>query len=573
MAFNPLSEKQTERLIKSIDWAEQQLEYPRKQRINAVNQFMGSHHSVGGLTKPVPVNFLKMAVDIYVRLLAPQAPRVFITSMQRELRASAYEFELAVNQIPDEIKLGKTLRRFTTEALFSMGVLKCGIAETGAAMGHPYGESFVDDITLDDYFVDMSAKRIDQIQYEGNTYWADFEKVMDAGWVRKQARAGLSYDENTVIGEHGQKRAEGVATNGTADTFRDRIWLRDVWLPEDSLMVTIGVTSKKVLRIIERDGPDIGPYIKLGFTDVPGLLLPLAPVQVWIDLHELGNALYRKLGNQADSEKTVLGFPGGQDEDVSNFKGAMDGDGISYSGAEAKKLTAGGINPNTLAFYLQNKDLSSYFAGNADSLGGLSPMTKTVGQDKLLSEAAGAQMQSMSQLSVEAISDVFTTLAYYEWNDPIRRRTLEKKIPGADISIKKEWGQESKNGEFSFYDLSIDVYSLQSNSPGTKLQKLGFVTNTYILPFAPLIEKVGGQIDVKRLLELVSRYSDMPEVGEIVTFVDQPESGQAPKKQGMPANTTRTYETSSQTGLSKEGASAAAQQELLSQGDGDSDST
>jgi len=563
-----MSDKKIEKLNNSVKWSIRQLEFPRQKRVSAIKQYCGSHYASGTDGKRVPVNFLKMAVDIYARILAPRSPQAMMSTKVQELKATAINLEYAVNEVPEEINLSSTLRRYIVEALFSMGILKVGLHTVGGHLGHPYGTTFVDNVTMDDYFLDMSAKHIEQIQYEGNDYWMDYEDLMDSDWVDKAARNTIKPTEPTPVGPSGEVRADGIATGETAEVFRDRIWLRDVWLPNEKRLVTYTVEDSKALNVVDWDGPEPGPYLKLGFSDVPGNLLPLAPVQIWRDLHELGNALFRKLANQGDSEKSVLGFPGGNDDSVEDFKGASDGDGIVYKGGEPKELRAGGVNRNTLAFYLQTKDLSSYFAGNLDGLGGLSAMSETVGQDKLMSEAASAQLRDMSARSVESFKEVMYAIAHYEWHDPIKERMLEKKIPKTDIVVPTKFGPGDKYGEFDLYDLKINVYSLQDESPSVMLQKIGAIVGQYILPLAPLIEAAGGTIDVQRLLALVAKYSGIDEISEIVQFMDpQPGAQQPAQAQSSPA---APAERSSQGGgMSREGASAVIQQQLLSgQGDG-----
>ncbi len=557
-----MSEKKIESLTKSVEWSVRQLEFPRRKRVEAIHQFCGSHYAVNGSQKVVPVNFLKMAVDIYTRILAPHSPRVMMSTKIRDLKATAINIEHAVNEVPEEIGLSSTLRRFIVEALFSMGILKVGLHTVGNHLGHPYGTTFVDNVTMDDYFIDMSAKHIKQIQYEGNDYWMDYEDLMSADWVEKGARSTIKPTEPTEIGVNGEERAEGISTDETPTVYRDRIWLRDVWIPREKIIVTYSVKDQKALNVIDWDGPDPGPYPKLGFSDVPGNLLPLAPVQIWRDLHDLGNALFRKLADQGDSEKSVLGFGGGNDDSVIDFKNARDGDGITYKGQEPKELRAGGVNSNTLAFYLQTRDLSSYFAGNLDTLGGLSIASDTVGQDKLMSEAASAQLSDMSVRSIEAFEEVMYAVAYYEYHDPIKERTLEKKIPKTDIVVQTKFGPRDKQGEFSVYDLKVNVYSLQDDSPSTMLRKIGAIVTQYILPLAPLIEQSGGTIDVQRLLELIAKYSGVDEIGEIVQFMEPSSRNSAPI-QSSSASSAAPPQTKPPGGMSREGASAVVQQQLL----------
>lgn len=559
-----LSQKKFEKLQKSIEWSERQLEFARRKRVEAIMQYVGSHYSEAGAQRPVPVNNLKMAVDIYTRSLAPHAPRALVTTSRDDVRATALNLELAVNEIPKEINLDDTLRSWVTEAMFSIGILKCGLHSVGEAMGHEYGETFVDVVTIDDYFLDMSAKRVDQIQYEGNSYWMKVETLKEKNWTHKQNYSDVKPDEYTLVNEQGEERAEAITTQETAEVFSERKWLRDVFLHDEGLLITYSVKDKKLYNVIEWDGPKNGPYYKLGFADVPGNLLPLAPISIWRDLHELGNALFRKLGNQADSEKSVLGFPGSDEDGVTAFQKAVDGDGITYNAAEPKTLTAGGVNQKTLAFYLQTRDLFSYFAGNIDSLGGLAALSETATQDKLLSAAASAQLKDMSVRTIDVMRELFDALAYYEWNDPIKRRTLQKQIPNSTITIPVQWNSESRTGDLKAFQIDIDIYSLQDDSPSTKLQKLSLILKEYIVPFLPLIQQAGGTVDMQRLLEIVARYSDTPEVKEIVVFMDQPMESPSAGQPPAPADTTGTVEKVGGSGMSREGASNAIQQALIS---------
>ncbi len=570
--INPLDERQFGRLRDSIDWSQQQFEFPRRKRFEAIKLFTGAHYAEGGSEKVMPVNMSNLIVGIYLRQLVPKAPRVMISTEQRERKFRAANFELALNQVPDEIDLAVTLRRLVMEALFSMGIARVGLHTVDKVMGFDYGQSFVDLVTLDDYYCDMAAKRFEDCQYEGHDYWLDFGKMMDSNWPDKKVRADLEPDEYTVVGPRGEDRAESIQQGGTATLFKDKIWVRDTWLSDEKLLVSHTVKGEKILKIVEwDDNPDHSPYYKLGLSDVPGNLLPLAPLAIWRDLNELGNAIFRKLADQADSQKTVLGFQGGEDDQVENFQKARDGGGIVYTGPEPKKLTAGGVQPETLLFYDKARDLSSYFAGNLDSLGGLAPLTETVGQDKLLSEAASAQMRDMADSVRKFSKDIFLALGWYEWHDPIRTRVLEKPIPGVPgMTIPVEWNRESRQSDFDLYDLKIDMYSLQDDSPSSKLQKAGMIMERYIGPMGPMIERESGVISAQKVLADVAKWSNMPEVNDWVTFIDQPQQPQAASKQGMPANTSREYVHSSRPGMTRQGASSTLQQALLGGGVQDS---
>ena len=566
-----------ERLRTAVDWSIRQLEKPRQSRYDAIKQYVGMHYGEGGAENRVPVNFLELATTIYTRQLAARAPKALITAKVPELRPYAVNMEIAVNQIPDEIDLSGTLRRAVLEAMFSFAVVKVGLSSSGSVvLGHDYGEPFADLVSIDDYFCDMSAKSRREIQYEGNDYWLDIDaarEMFDGDW--KDAK--IEPDEHTVSGDNGEARAESVSTDEGADLHDDTVWLRDVWLPKEKEIWTYGVKSKQLFRKLKWDGPDCGPYHLLGFSDVPGNLLPLPPIALWRDLHELGNSLFRKLGRQADSKKTVAAFQGGNDDDVESLRKAADGEGIRYGGQKPDNITVGGIDAPTLAFYLQVKDQFSYFAGNLDALGGLSPQSETIGQDRMLAEAASARMKFMADQTIDFAKSIFRSLAWYEWTDPIRKRKIQKGVKGTDISVQLEWSEETRKGEFLDYNFDIDVYSMQDDSPSTKLQKIGMALERFIFPMIPMLEQQGAYIDLQSLTHLLAKYSNLPELEDMVKFADrgvQPQQqmgGGSPTPSFKPSNTTRTYERVNRPGATRHGKDDVMSRFLMGSGVQDSE--
>ena len=562
---NILNEKDFGRLQTSIEWSNRQLEYPREKRLEAIREFAGFHYSKNASPKRVPVPFLKMAVGIYVRMLAPKAPAALYTTKKMELKSTAANLEIAVNEIPKEIGLQRTLKELVLEALFSFGVAKVGLADSGELLGRRVGKPFVDVVTLDDFIVDMSAKNLSQVQYIGNSYWMDYEEIMEGGFFPKSRIRNLTSDRYTVIGRAGEEKAESVSQDEEAQLFKEKKLLRDIYIPGDNVFITYAVEDERLLVDTEWQGPELGPYPMLAFDKVPGNLLPVPPVSIWRDLHELGNSLYRKLGHQADSQKTALGFPGGDDEGAKDFKNARDGDGIRYKGQKPETLRAGGVDPTTLAFFINTKDIFSYFAGNLDSLGGLGVQSDTVGQDKLISAASSAQIKDMSSEVIDFSRSLFRALAYYEWHDLFRTRELERPIPGTDVKLQVQWNRDSRRGSFDAYDLDIDVFSLQDDSPQAKLQKLSLVWQQWVIPMLPFIEQAGGQLNAKSILETVAKYADVPEIAEMIQFYDgfsTDEVGNKKTTKSTPANTTRTYERVNRPGASDRGKSQILQQAL-----------
>jgi hypothetical protein len=541
------------RLLTAVESSIRKMKTPRDKRVEAIKQFVGFHYSDDGSPNVVPTNLLELAVTIYVRRLASRAPRALITSSVRSLRAMARNMALALNQIPGEIGLDGTLRKAVIEAIFSpLAVVKIGLADSDhVILDQRYGEPFVDLVTLDDYFVDMTAKNFETIQFEGNDYWLPLDVARDMKGDDK-----LQADEYSVTGDQGETRAESISQDESLDLYADKVWVRDVWIPDTRQLVTYGVKTKEEFAVVDWEGQIAGPYHKLWFSDVPGNLLALPPVAIMRDLHELANSLFRKLANQAEAKKNVAAFAGDAGDDVKALQTASDGDGISYHGQKPENITVGGIDAPTLAFFLQTRDLFSYFSGNLDSLGGLSPVADTLGQDTMLSEAASARLEFMSDRTIDFARGVYRSLAWYLWTDPVRKRTLEKPVDGTDITIRTVWSPETRDGDFLDYNFDIDIYSMQSDTPSVKLQKIGQVLERYIYPVLPLLQQQGGQIDFRALLDLIGSLANIPELSELVTFGEPPEEQAAagnPSPTTMPAHTTRTYERVNRPGATRSG--------------------
>jgi len=544
------------RLQTAVDWSVRQLEQPRKQRVDMVRQFVGSHYFKNPADMRVPTNMLELAVTIYVSRLAARSPRVMVSAIDDSMRPFAKNMELALNQIPEEIGLHKVLRRVVLEAIFGIGVVKVGICSGQRSyMGHDVGESFVDVVTLDDYFLDMSAKSRSGIQFEGNDYWLSIDDAR--AMYEDGSPSEIEPDKHTVTGDQGEARAEGISVDEGADLYSEKVWMRDVWLPGSNQMVTYGVKSRKLFRVVPWDGPEHGPYFTLGFSDVPGNLLPLPPASLWIDLHELANSVFRKLARQADARKTIAAFPGGNDESVEALRKASDGEGIRYSGAKPEMISVGGIDQASLAFFLQTRDMFSYFAGNLDALGGLSPQSETAKQDQLISDAANARLDYWISENTYFVESVFKSLAWYEWTDPMRTRTIQKPVEGSDIVLRREWSKETREGDFLDYNIKLDAYSLQADTPALKLQKIGMALERFVFPAMEMIQQQGGSIDFKKLLELVGKLGNVEEIKEIVVFGGPQQQsrpmGGSPQPSFKPSHTTRTYERVNRPGATRSG--------------------
>lgn len=495
-----------------------------EERVSSIKQFVGKHYSTNGSDKAVPANLLELATTIYLRLLAARSPKCLVTTDDPTLKPFAADMEIVMNQVLSEIGIGDTVRRAVMEAFFAMGVVKVGVS--GIDPRPNFGdEPFVSLVQMDDYFVDMSARSWNEVQYEGNEYWMGVDEIADAYGVE------LPADDYNGLSTNGVEQANSVSDVEQGAELYKRVLLRDVYIVRENRMVTYAVETRQIIRDIPWDGPEGTPYIKLWFADVPGNLLPLPPVAVWRDLHDFSNTLYRKVANQAMARKTVGIFQGGNDEEVARFNSAKDGEAIRYSGAKPEEISVGGIDQAALALYLQNNDQLSRFAGNLDTLGGLSPQSGTAAQDKLINESASARVAAMAESVEDFVKQICKRILWYVWTDPVRerkfRRVLSKEF---NIGVNKEWTPETRDGDFIDYNIDVAPFSMQDDSPTTRVQKLTQIMQSFILPMQEMMMQQGLVVDTKKLVDYIARNTNMPELKDIVVSMNPSPQDASPRE-------------------------------------------
>lgn len=575
------------RLVTAFDHSRRKLQTFRERRLAMIRQFVGGAWSDGGAPDRVPVNFLEMALNIYRRQVAARAPRVMVRSKNGDNISFADDLEIALNIAIEDMKFDDTMRRWVLEAMFGMGVLKVGLAPSDQReiMGftHDPGQPFADVVDFEDFVFDITAKRWDQVQFCGNRYALPLEAVQDLKMFPKKK---LSKYERRTTNEQGDEKISNMVDDGGSygeESYMDLVELWDIWLPYENVVATFqtdpngGIEEREPLRVVEWDGPEGGPYHLLSFGDVPGQIMPLPPAALMIDLHELGNRVFRKLGRQADRQKTVTLVASANQDDGRRITSANDGDAIAVDRPEATKdVRYGGVDQSGLAFFQQLRQLTSYFGGNLETLGGLNNATNTASQEQLVKNQATMRIADMQERATAASTAVIKAIAFYMWNDPVRAYRIPKKIPNSDMTIMSEMKPEKRNGEFPDYAIEIVPFSMQSRTPSERLQTAMQVMQTYILPMSQLLQQRGLVPNIEAFLKMSAELSGTPEVMDLVQKVPAQELMQGPPAPGgggaggAPANTTRNYVRSDrgQDSLSKGDQVVAQMMQQANQGAG-----
>lgn len=578
--FNPNNSRHLSRLVKARDGSRKALQSFRENRLTALRSFVGHHYSEDGSTTCTPINLIELAASIYTRALAPKPPRLLVKTAHAPLKSQATLLSMAVNHLADAIDLQSTYRRAVADALFGMGIIKVGLCAYPTAplegFRHAQGQPYLDNVDADDWVHDMSARRYESVGFAGNRYRLPFEAVQQAEQFDPAVRAKLTPTAITSTNPEGDERSTVLSQGdlGDDDEFEDHVELWDLWLPQDKLLVTLAAEGpEEPLRVIEWDGPAFGPFRLLCFEEVPGQILPLPPVALWRDLHDTGNIIFSKLKDQAERQKTIVGYAGAAAKDAERLVSARDGEAILMNNPERiKEYRFGGADNIGLAFLLQVKDLFSWFAGNLDALGGLSPQADTLGQDQLLNANASKRLSAMEEVTSLFELGGMRDLAWYLFTDPLIDLPMTKRIPGTSIEVPVSYRAEDRSGDFLDYNFQLVPYSQAEQTPAQRLQTLQQVFAAFIAPFAGQLQQQGHNIDFEALLKLVGQLTNMPEFEEFLQFADSGQTPDWPGPVGQPPTkspvTTRNYVRTNRSGATRAGKDQALMGMLMTSGKG-----
>jgi len=582
--FDPDNSNQLKLLATSANKSFKDLEAYRLNRINFIENYVGSHFYKSS-RKKIPVNMMELAIGIYMRKMITKNPQVLVDTPYRknpDLRPQALTLQIATNYLlNDKLDIVKDLRPCILDALFSVGICKMSLKKHSAVdiegNPHDYGYPYVSHISLDDFIIDMNAKRLSEIAYVGNKSRVPLEYILDNpdffdGSAYNYFIKKPSQDESKDKTAHNIGISKGYSDDDCS--FKKYVDICELYLPYENLYIILpygdgGIQfDKGYLRANYFDGPasnPLGMYYILGYGQVPDNIMPLSPASLWLDLHELSNILFRKLGRQAERQKTNLLVDQTAVEDGKRIIDAVDGEAIVTKNPDrCREVRYGGIDNSNFMFLTNLKDLYSYFAGNLDTLGGLSPQADTLGQDKLLAESASERVQAMRDMTLEFVNNICRDLAWYLWTDPIIELPLYKRIKGTDIEIPVSFTPEDREGDFFKYNFKINPYSMQDDTPATKMNKFNNIWQTYILPMLPMLQQAGSIPNFEEILSFIAQNYNMPELENFIMMVDsqtqnmtrngvQP-TGTPPSKSPI---TKRTYERVNRQGAtssSKNGA-------------------
>jgi hypothetical protein len=523
--------KRFKALKAAIEPSRKQLEPFRDELAKALKDYVGPHYGKGSGDSR-PINMLQLSVESLLQQLSSRAPQVLCNTHNLGLKSSAIELELAMNQALKKMKFEQEHRIWVLSAIFLIGIMEVGldVVESPEIDGEilPITEVFCEAIMFDDFVYDTTARKWDrrQVSFWGHKYRMSLAEAKKDTSFNKEAREALAAVENNTKDVTAKISKSDGAGYGEEFTEMCEIW--QIFVPEENEIVTFSIDGGDVpLKTVEWKGPKHGPYHLVGFNPVLNNIMPLSPVANWIDLDDLENKLYTKLGNQASRQKTI-GITDLQGvQDGQNIIKTSDGDVIAVGNpGNFKEASFGGVNQQTLGFALNVKSMADFVMGNLSAQMGLGASASTLGQEQMIKQAANVRLGSMQGVLLTATQDILQDIAFYLHHHPTQEFDLTREIAGTDFKLAIKWprrddgfGNEMdvRKGDYEEYDISIEPYSMTEVSPGQRAQLLRQIWREDILPGVQL----GVQPDFNKYLSCLAKYYDLPELREIVATAQE----------------------------------------------------
>lgn len=525
MPFEPDNEKDFHRLAESVKYARTQMKPFVEFAMKAKRQMVGPHY--GDTSKNeydrVPVNGMEELASVLSMAIAARNPRVTVSTFIEGLLPKAQTYERRLNKLIQEINLAKTLRGAIVNAVFGPGVVRIGVeAERRTRVGgymHNVGQPFVDNIHHSNLVWDMSPDERELMDFMGDKFRRPLEHFEN----------NALYDQNAVdqlrSGTFGSKDDQGIDREQVLslgrghyeERFRKRVDVYHIWLPESNLVVTMSLNAQKPLRVVPFDGPEGGPYRVLSFQDVPGQLWPLAPAYTLWDLDDFVNRIYRKIFRQGEREKEVFTYQGEAEETFRRVLDAVDGDSIRSDVQDpVQRIKVGGASPQTIAMAIHAHGLFKRRSGS-DVIAGFGQIADTATQEKIVKGSADERVGAMQDRFAEFTQEIVQVCAWYEWTEELREEVVYRRIADTDFYVGELWSPETREGDFVQYDISIEPYSMQRQTPSSKLQ-LMFAMWDRTMQAAPMLAAQNIAPDFNGFYDGVSRLANFPELRQMVRF-------------------------------------------------------
>lgn len=507
------------RLVKAIGICQRKMEPVLANRNKMLQGWLAGYLEAAPTQHQHMINLIDRGMKILVPYLVMANPKVLVKTRFTELRPWAYTMELALNFLLGQTHFDQlSLRPAVRNSMVGMGIVKTGLmhAEEIEIFGynHAIGQSYTDAVDDSDYVFDPTARRREDMEFEGNLYYlpTSYAKEFFGG---KKADL-ITADCGKVDGPGTPDEISRASTNGEEYTsLREYTRFCDLWLPDENSIVTILPRPNGravIMRQVDWDGPDGSPYDVLGYQYFPNEVIAIPPVWGWMDMDMTMNVLIQKMRRRVENEKTVYGYQGNSSDDAGRIQGASDQEYVRMEDPKGVEIfQSQGPDKSMYEWLAYMESQWSEQGSNLNTMGGRNVMASTLGQEQMLMSNASRTVDDMVNSVYAFTQSILKKRAWYLWTDPLVNIPMIRRIEGfGDINVK--FSKSTRRGDFYNYSFDIEPYSMQRMNPEAQFQKLMMFISQWVLPVSQMAAAQGVQVDVNEATKMMARLMGLTEI-------------------------------------------------------------
>lgn len=417
----------------------------RHARVHFISESVGPYYDKSsGEIGANPLNLLFNAIRILVPTMVMNFPKHTIMTPYLQVRQYANMLGLALDQHDQKIDICNIYRRCIVDALFTLGIMKTGLAQSDSVYalsdeeGHIDGGTvYTECVDFDNFVVDPNSREhmFRDATFMGDRITVPRRALLESGLYRNDLierlpRAGEEKNDRRAYG----LSMKNINIDDNA-SLEDDVEIVELWIPSANAVVTVpggeDVTFDDFLRVDDYYGVKEGPYTLLGLMPpVPGNPLPVQFIGVLYDLHVLANRMAKKIIEQAERQKDVVTYKRSAADDAEEIKNAGDGEGIAVEDPDAVKVLSLGGQQNSNEQHLSN--LQNWFnmmAANPEQIGGQNVQANSATAAQILQQNASIGLEDMKDLVYQAAAGEARRRAWYFHTDPLMQIPLTERQP------------------------------------------------------------------------------------------------------------------------------------------------
>lgn len=495
--------------LQKLTTAWQRMAEPALQHSEKMWKAYASGYLTKGYARNHTINLLDRGVSTVVPFLVDGEPRVHVDTLIPMYRPWAATTELALNFYIKNLHLSeRVLIPSARNSMFSAAVTRTNLVDEKRII---YGDQTLrlskpEVYTIDyaNYVGDPAAKKREDMVFEGHIY------RLETDYAREFFGKGedLITPDSELIEDHSPEKIGKPDFNRNTLALRDFSTFIDLYLYDENTVVTIMPDGKKprIIRTMEWQGPEGGPYDVLGYKFIDEHPIPIPPAWSWHDMDVTMNLLIDKMREQAEAQKNILVYEGQAEDDAQRVVTSGNNMSVRVENIQAiQHLQFGGVNPENYQWvdYVENQFTKQ--GSNPDVMAGRGAQAPTLGQEQMVYANATRVVGTMNSRFHAFTESILRKLAWAFWNNPTTYVPVIKEVPGLG-ELPVVFDSTDKVGDFYEFAFNITPYSMQREVPETKYQKLMQFLTQWIMPTMQFASAQGNQLDIAEATKILASY-------------------------------------------------------------------